>query len=1002
MKTKFNLLFFLLISFGMFAQDIVVNGNITSSEDGLPLPGVNVIVQGTTKGTSSDFDGNYSISVTQGEVLEFSYVGFKPQTITVAAQSIINVALETDTQSLEEVVVIGYGAQKKADLTGAITTVKSEEIQKTPTSNVTQALQGKIAGVQVTSAGQPGEVANVKLRGVNSYYGNQNPLYVVDGMWYDNIDFLSPSDVESVNVLKDASSTAIFGVKGAGGVIIIETKSGGLDKKPVFTYDGYTGMQYAQNVLKMANAEQFVTMAYESGSQADIDAVLAAMQRYGRSRVNPNVPDVNTDWYDEILRPGVIMNHNLSFTGGSDKISYSVGANYFSQEGLLQVAKNEYERFNIRSKIEAKFSDRFKIGGNLIFSNATQYNAENSVWNQAYFAIPIMPVYDPNNTFADPIPYANAKDLGYRGTQNPFPTLKFNNNRVKERRVLSNIFAEYYLIPEKLAFKTSYNGAYRPSDGRFMNLPYVLGIETDVNSALSVSNNTYFDQIWDNTLTYTNSFGDHNLTLLGGTSYRDEAWDYSGGYGANLNNPYDEDFWYLVNADPDTYTASSNANRQYAMSYFTRAQYNYKDKYLFNATYRVEGNSKYTKKRWEQFYGFGAGWVLSEEDFMKDNNVFDFLKVRAAYGINGNDKVPSSDGSNEVNVVSVAIDDTLTNGTTVTSTYTDFKWEIIEESNFGVSARMFDNKLSLEADYYIRDTKEMVIPVYQPILSYYIGQNVGEMRNQGLEVALNWSNRVSDKLSYRVGLNFATLKNEVTDIYGQDYIDGGSAEFRQRTMVGEPIQAFYGYEIAGVYQNQAEIDADPIALDNGLQPGDFKFVDLNGDGVIDGDDRKVIGSYLPDFTYGANLGITYGNFDLSVDVYGQSGNQILNRKRGEIIWTPDQNMDADLAINRWHGEGTSNSYPSSSGLRRGWNQKMSKFFVEDGDFFRIQNIQLSYNLNGKKLLGTNMPDTKIILTAERPFTSFNYNGFNPEVNNGIDTQTYPVPAVYTLGLNIKI
>src|SRR5690606_19554056 len=437
MKTRCYLLLCFLFVFSIsFAQQITVTGNVTSSEDNMPLPGVNVIVKDSSRGTSTDFDGNYSIKVNSGEVLQFTSVGFKDFEVIITSQTSLNVSLEPDVEALTEVVLIGYGTQKKADLTGSITQVEAEDIQKTPTSNVNQALQGKVAGVQVTSSGAPGVSANVKSRGGGTYTSNASPLYIVDGMYYNDIDFLNTSVIKSLNVLKDDSSTAILGVKAFGGVIIIETKSGGFERKPVITYEGYTGVQYAQNVLKMANAEQFVTMAYESGSQADIDIVLAAMQRYGRSRVNPNVPNVNTDWFDEILTSATIMNHGVNFSGGSQSASYSIGVNYFAQEGILDHTKNEYERINLRSKVDAKLSDRLMVGTNFVFSNATQYGAEGSVWNQAYFAVPIMPVYDLQNTAASPIPYANAMDIGYRGTQNPFPTLSYNNNRYIHRNLL--------------------------------------------------------------------------------------------------------------------------------------------------------------------------------------------------------------------------------------------------------------------------------------------------------------------------------------------------------------------------------------------------------------------------------------------------------------------------------------------------------------------------------------------------------------------------------------
>jgi hypothetical protein len=337
-----------------------------------------------------------------------------------------------------------------------------------------------------------------------------------------------------------------------------------------------------------------------------------------------------------------------------------------------------------------------------------------------------------------------------------------------------------------------------------------------------------------------------------------------------------------------------------------------------------------------------------------------------------------------------------------TNTFSSLKWEVTEETNAGITSRLFKNRLSLDMDYFIRDTKNAAIYVKIPGTGGSVLKNVGIIRNSGFEAEANWNDEIEQsKIKYNIGVNFSTLKNKVRDLYGQPYIDGGMAEFRQRSIVGQPLLAFYGREVTGVYQNAAEIAADPVAVANNLVPGDFKYKDQNGDKKIDDDDRVVLGSYFPTFMYGVNFGISWKNLDFSANMLGQMGNKILNRKRGEVIWTADGNWDADLAVNRWHGEGTSNKYPSSAGLRKGWNQKMSDYFVEDGRFFRVQNLQVAYNIKGKEVFGLACPETRISLTADRPLTLFKYNGFNPEVANGIDTQTYPVPAVYTVGLNIK-
>ena len=999
-------LFYLIFSVtSVFSQQkIAVTGTVTESTTGEPIPGVSVIIKDTNTGTITDFDGNYTIQANGTDVLVFSFVGLTSQEVPINNRTTINIELAESTEFVDEVVVVGYGQLKVKDLTSSITTVNSEDLSKTPSGQAMQALQGKVAGMQVVSSGAPGDSPTIRVRGIGSYPGsdNESPLYVVDGMFFDNIDFLNTSDIASISVLKDASAAAIYGVRAANGVVLIETKSGRYNQKAEITYDGYYGIQVAQNVLKMSNAEQFTTMAMESGSQADINNIYSAMQRYGRSRINPNVPDVNTDWYDEIMRVAPIQNHSINVAGGSEKASYSLGTSYFSQEGILDM-KNEYERFNLRSKIDFKATDWFTIGGNMIFSNAQKYSQDEDAWSRAYWAVPILPVYDEMNTEAWPTNYASAEDIGYRGGQNPFTNLNFSNDRLKIRKMLSNFYVKLDLIPEKLSFKTTYNHNFTSLDERNVDLPYYVSTNFKrTDATLLKRKETYSNQIWDNVLTYNDGFGKHSFTVMAGTSYRDES--YSKLEAKGLNFPTDqEESWYIDQADRATIPIDAvhdDGRRQYGISYFGRVSYNFNDRYLLYGTMRADGSSKYQEK-WGYFPTIGAGWVISEEDFMDNVSMIDFLKLRASWGKLGNDKIQASDGARTTSVVTTALGDVLYSGTTSASTYSSLKWEVTEESNLGITSRLFDNHLSVEADYYIRDTKNAAINVKIPSTGGSVLKNVGIVRNSGFELALNWNNEISTDLSYSVGANISTLKNEVRDLYGQPYIDGGSAEFRQRSIVGESLLAFYGYEVEGVYQNEAEIQADPIAVANNLVPGDFKYKNQNDDGVIDDDDRVVLGSYFPTFMYGVNLGITYKNFEFSTSLVGQSGNKILNRKRGEIIWTPDLNMDADLATNRWHGEGTSNKYPSSAGLRKGWNQKMSDYFVEDGSFWRIQNVQLAYVLDGKQLFGTDMPQTRITLTADRPLTVFDYNGFSPEVSDGIDRQTYPIPAVYTIGLNIK-
>lgn len=1009
MKAKIILLLFFLFSVSGFAQNLTVSGVVTSAEDNIPVPGVNVIVKGTSRGVSTDFDGKYSIEVKSSEILEFSSIGLKTVNVTVGNQKTIDASMATDVESLDEIVVVGYGSQRKADLTGSITTIKAEDITRTPAGAAMQSLQGKVAGLQVVSSGAPGTAPTIRVRGLGSYTGGgaSNPLYVVDGTFYDDIDFLNNEDIETISILKDASASAIYGVRAANGVVLIQTKSGKTNQKPQITYSGYQGVQIAQNIVKLSNSEQFSTLARESGSAAEASFIDNAMQRYGRSRVNPNIPNVNTDWYDLILRNALIQNHSLGVTGGSESVTYSLGLSQFEQEGILRM-KNDYERFNIRAKIDVDVSDRLKVGVSTLLSNATRYRPEEGAFSSAYFAVPIMPVLDPSKTDAYPRPYANAQDLGYRGPQNPFPLMENTENRNKTRNTLMNFNLQYEVIPDKLTFKTVYSHNFETLETRDVNLPYFFGTGNAFreNAELVKKNETFSEQTWDNTLTYDNDFGKHNLTVLVGSSFRDRSLEQLEAKGLNFpNGPGigDESYYLDLAKTIDLAGVGDNGVRQYFFSYFGRVAYNFDDKYLLYGTFRADGTSKYQEK-WGYFPTVGAGWVVSSEPFMKNNGVFDFLKIRASWGELGNANVDASTGAITSTEVDAAFGDVRYPGLVTNSDFEALKWEVTAETNVGITAKLFDNHLSVESDYFTRETRDAIIPVSRLLIPGETRQNVGIIKNSGFEVALDWNKRVSDDFSYTIGANFSTLKNEILDLAGQENLTSGG-DVAQRSVLGGAINSFFGLEVDGVYQTPEEIQADPAAqaaIATGLvvQPGDFRFVDHNGDTAIDAQDRVDLGSYLPTYNFGFNLGFNYKAWDLSLNVIGQGGNVIANMKRFAIRQTSDPNIDRDFAINRWHGVGTSSDYPSARGIRNPWsNQFLNSFFVEKGDFVRLQNVTLGYTL--PELKGKFNPDIRFYITAERPLSFFNYNGFTPEVADGRDQQTYPIPGVYTLGVNIK-
>lgn len=1005
---------FLFLLAAVMAQGITVSGNITDSETGEALIGVTIVEKGTNNGTITDLDGNYNIMVSgSNAILVFSYIGYGTQEIPVDSQTDINVLMEVDYLNLEEVVVVGYGTQKSRDLTSAISIVPAEEITKTPTGQTMQALQGKVAGVQIVSAGSPGAEATVRIRGIGSYSNTSPPLYVVNGAFYSNIDFVNPSEIETITILKDASASAIYGVRAANGVVIITTKGGEFNTKPTITYDGYYGVQVATNVLKMANAAQFVEYVNQTGSAADQSYIDNAMQLWGRSRVNPNVPDVNTDWYKEIMRTSSPkFNHALSVSGGSENSSYSFGVSYYGEEGLLRM-ENSYERMNITTKLDQKLNNWLNTGVNFNYSNAERYLGETGSWFQAYHAVPILPTTDDANydrvqasgidTLNIGSNLASARQAGYRGSQNPLITMNFNNNRQDIKKVQAGVYGEVTLIPNQLKFKTNYNVATMFLKTRNFDEPYLITDDTYRNvSSLSSGRILAVDQYWDNNLTYTKDIGDHSFSLMAGTSFRDEYYNWMNGSVDGV--PLDENNWYINSNLAEDYTETRNINeggsRYYGLSYLGRVSYNYKNRYLGYFTLRRDGSHKYQEK-WGTFPAFGLGWIISDENFLSGVDIIDFLKIKAGWGKLGTDVGAREDGANTVNQVIFAINDQPVTGTYSTSTFGYLGWEVVVGTNIGFTADLLDSRLSVDADYYVRDTENAIIPVSLKLQAGAIQKNTGGIRNSGFELTMDWNDNLSEDLRYTVGMNFATLKNEVTDLYGQEYLNAGQAEFRQRSEVGHPLFSFYGYETAGVYQDQSEIDGDPVAVANGLVPGDLKFKDQNNDDIIDDDDKVYLGTYFPNVTYGAYIGLDYKGLSFSMNIMGQSGNKIINRKRGEIIWTNDTNIDADLAENLWNGPGTSNTYPSASGLRRGWNQNFSDYIVEEGSFFRIQNVRVMYTFDKGRFF-SDMPQTSIYFTADKPLTSFVYNGFSPEVPNGVDRQYYPIPATYSLGINLKL
>lgn len=996
---------------GAMAQK-TVSGNVTDTS-GEPLIGVSVTLQGSNTGAVTDIDGNYSLAnVPADGVIKFSYFGMASQDIKVDGRSTINVVMKEDNLHLDEVVVIGYGSAKAKDLTSPITTISGAEITNIPTSSPMGALAGKVPGVNVINSGAPGAGPTVQIRGLGSFTAS-SPLYVVDGMFYDDINWLNNDDIQDISILKDASAAAIYGVKAANGVVLVTTKKGTKHQAAKITYNGYVGVQKATHLLKMCNSHEYATMLMEANPDAYRSFLEASIANYG-GNMNNLTFGADTDWYDELLRTAVITNHNLNISGGSDRATYSLGMSYLYQNGIMK-AENDYERLNFRAQVDYDATSWLKVGFNGVFSNSTQNNANANAWQQAFNLPSIIPVYDDKNAATFPEKFASPETVGFTNNfNNPVATAFYNKARNRNYQAMTNFFADFTILPEKLDFKTSYGYDYASTRAVNMGIPYYVSNNQHREvSELTKENSIWNKWVWDNVLTYKDKFGKHGIGAMIGYSMRQETYHFLKGTAQNV--PYEnEEWWYISNGNGDTTKAEDNGTRFRSQSYFARLNYDFDSRYLLMFTFRADGSSKYQEK-WGYFPSVGAAWNISNESFMEGQQWADFLKLRASWGMLGNDKVAASDGFASIttgNNASGVFGSMGTGiGTPIAGVYDNsffswLRWEKVAETNVGLSYQTLNGRLSADIDWFYRLTTEAVISPSTPIFGNALAGNWGKILNTGFDISLNWNDRVGD-FKYYVGANLSTLHNEVKSLRGGlQYIIGG----RTVNMVGERMNSFYGYKIAGVYQTEAEIQADPIAVANGLEPGDFKYVDQNNDGVIDGNDRVTLGSYLPSLSYGINFGFSIKNFDFAISTFGQAGAKMFNRKRQLRYAQSNFNFDHDQFEHRWTGPGSTNEYPSAKALTKSWNVSSSAtasndYFVESADFFRIQNITLGYSFRNIKMGNYTMPGIRLSLTADRPFSFFSANSFSPELTgeNGVegwDTQVYPLSSTYTFGVQL--
>lgn len=996
LKNVFVLTCLLLTASVALAQNKTVTGTVTDAL-GEPLIGASVLIKGTATGVITDLDGKYSISATPADVLEFSYVGMEKQEIKVGQQSVINVVMKDDSQVLAETVVIGYGSAKKRDLTGSITNIKGSEIANKPATNPLSSLQGKIAGVQIVNSGQAGSDPEIRIRGTNSINGYK-PLYIVDGLFNDNISFLNPEDIESMEVLKDPSSLAIFGVRGANGVIIITTKRA-KEGQTLVNINTSFGWKKVVDQIDMVNASQFKELYTEQ------------LANQGDAPFDFGNWGANTNWQDEIFQTGFVTNNNISITGASEKHSFYLGVGYASEQGNIKHEK--YSKVTINASNEYKITKDIKVG--FQFNGARMLPADSKGVLDAVRATPIAPVFNSEYDL-----YAALPEFQKAQINNPLVNvgLKANTTRAVNYRAAGNVYGEVNFL-KNFTFRAMFSMDYATNNGRTYT-PIVKVYDATVagNIATLGDGKTAVSQFKqdetkvqsDYLLTYANSFGEHNLTATAGfTTYYNSLsrLDGSRGQGVGLVIPNNPDKWFVSIGDLATATNGSTQWERTTLSMLARVIYNYQGKYLLNASFRRDGSSAfyYTGNEWQNFYSVGLGWLMSEEKFMKDIEWLNMLKLKGSWGTLGNqnlDKAYPAEPLLENAYAAVFGKPAIIYPGYQLSYLPDAKlrWEKVEAWEVGLEAKFLRNRLSFEGVYYKKNTKDLLATV--PGLSGTVPGlgNLGELQNQGIELALSWRDQIGD-WGYSVSANLTTINNKVKSLVQEGYTIIAGDKSQSYTMAGYPIGYFYGYKVAGVYQNQAEIDASPQNTLATVTPGDLKFADVNKDGKITPDDRTKIGDPTPDVTYGMTLGLSYKGWDLSMEMMGQGGNQIY-RTWDNYNFAQFNYMEQRLG--RWHGEGTSNTQPLLN-TKHSINAQNSEYFVEDGSFFRIRNLQLAYSFDKTLLAKIRLQALKVYVNAQNLKTWKHNTGYSPEIGGsaiafGMDNGTYPVPAVYSFGINL--
>lgn len=1041
MKHLFISLMLLLAGSVAYGQSAMVSGTVSSSDGDEPMIGVTVRVKNNPKvATSTDLDGHYVINAPKGSVLQFSYIGYGSAERKVDANT-INVVLSPETGMLDEVVVIGYGTVKKSDLTGSVSTVNADKLTKTPAVSLSNALQGQAAGVTVNSlTGRPGAGAEVRIRGVGSINGS-SPIYVVDGVIVDDINFLSTGDIEHIEVLKDASATAIYGSRGANGVIIVTTRSGGLNKPTRVSFNGYIGVQQRWKKLDVMNAKDFAdTYVKINGNKSakkvyneqGFNSWLNLYQGLRSSDFYPTVynedtnPDgydysVNdTDWQDEVFRNGMIQNYHLSLDGGSSNVSYSTSASWFKQEGII--IGSDYSRFTARLNTSWQAFPWLKIGENISFMSSVAQNAYESGDNSesaganiisAAFA---MAPWDPVRY---PAGYKNRKgeDMGgrisagsnFKNVTNPLSMVEYSHPKNRNERFVGNAFIE--LTPWKfINWRTSYNFDYRiTQDKSFMDAYTVSSYDKRDKNFLSSSLARQYYWNVDNILTYNQNFGKHSLTAMAGFTVEEYNYYSIGNSGANIINPVERN-WYLSQVTEDYGTPSDGVARNRRQSWLGRINYSYDSRYLLTVNFRADGSSKFVDKKWGYFPSFALAWRLGNEKFMSGFTNLNELKVRVGWGKVGNDNIGNdafvlnmfNNGPTFVDYPLGLVPALNAGAAVLTWVNNGGHWENTEQWSAGIDFNFWNGKLSGSVDGFIRDTNDMLMSVNAPahVGNRYAGMsNVGKVRNKGIEIQLDHRMRVNDWFHYSVGGNVSFIDNELVDL------NGGSPIYTNYNQVqvvnqGFPLYYFWGYEYEGVYRTDQEV-LDYLhgytAATTPFHAGDAKYRDNNHDGVIDDNDRVYLGSSIPKINYGINLGFWLKDFDIQLFFQGTAGSKIYNQMRHRLESNGSTSVLSPVMADAWTVDNPDGSIPNP---RNTVNYFVSDRFLEKGDYFRLKDLQIGYSLPRSIVGGKGIKSCRFYAQCSNVFTATKYQGFDPEVSGGVDYGNYPQSRTFIFGVNI--